>query len=80
MKVAVYSTKPYDREFLDTANSGRHDLHDLEGRLTSAAADLAKRSAAVFVQPGTIVVVTSDSLVGTAVAALVTVIGPAPAR
>jgi D-lactate dehydrogenase len=42
MKVAVYSTKSWDREFLDAANDGRHELHYLECRLTVATAALAK--------------------------------------
>ncbi len=35
MRVAVFSTKPYDRHFLDAANaSARHELAYLEPRLT----------------------------------------------
>jgi D-lactate dehydrogenase len=42
MKTAVFSTRPFDREFLDAANHARaHDLHFLEPRLTSATAALA---------------------------------------
>ena len=44
MDVAVYSTKPYDRQFLDTANAaigGRHCLVYLEARLSPATAVLA---------------------------------------
>jgi len=44
MDVAVYSTKPYDRRFLDTANAaigGRHCLVYLEARLSPATAVLA---------------------------------------
>jgi D-lactate dehydrogenase len=52
MRVAVYSTRPYDREFLTRANAaGRHDLVFLEARLdatTTAAADGA-RAVCVFV-------------------------------
>lgn len=48
MKVAVYSTKPYDRQFLDVANGGgRHELRYLECRLTVAATALAKGASAV---------------------------------
>jgi D-lactate dehydrogenase len=47
MNVAVYSTKPYDREFLDLANGGRHELHYLSCRLTVATTALAKGSSAV---------------------------------
>ena len=47
MKVAVFSTKPYDRQFLDEANAGRHELHYLDCRLTVATTALAKGSSAV---------------------------------
>lgn len=47
MKVAVYSTKSYDREFIDAANSFRHELRYLECRLTVATTILAKGSLAV---------------------------------
>lgn len=47
MKVAVFSSKPYDRQFLDAANNGRHDLRYLDCRLTVATAALAKGSSAV---------------------------------
>jgi len=34
MRIAVFSTRPYDRQFLDQANGDRrHDLHYLESRL-----------------------------------------------
>lgn len=42
MKVAVFSTKPYDRRFLDEANAGRHELRYLEPRLTAETAQLAE--------------------------------------
>jgi len=43
MKTAVYSTKPYDRQFLDAANAaGRHELLYLDCRLTVATAALAE--------------------------------------
>ncbi len=32
MKVAVFSTKAYDREFLEAANSGQHELRFFEPR------------------------------------------------
>jgi D-lactate dehydrogenase len=36
MRVAVFSTKPYDRAFLEAGNaSHRHELHFLEPRLTT---------------------------------------------
>jgi D-lactate dehydrogenase len=48
VKVAVYSTKAYDRQFLDVANAGgRHELRHLDCRLTVATAALAKGSSAV---------------------------------
>ena len=50
MKTAVFSTRPFDREFLDAANEGRaHDLHYLEPRLTSATAALARDFPAVCI-------------------------------
>ncbi|MDP2357817.1 MAG: 2-hydroxyacid dehydrogenase [Beijerinckiaceae bacterium] len=50
MKVAVFSTKPYDREFLAQANQlegDGHDLRFLEPRLSIETAALAHDSAAV---------------------------------
>jgi D-lactate dehydrogenase len=48
VKVAVYSTKPYDRQFLDAANAaGHHELRYLDCRLTVATTALAKGSSAV---------------------------------
>lgn len=47
MKVAVYSTKPYDRQFLEAANGGRHELRYLDCRLTIATTALAKGASAV---------------------------------
>lgn len=50
MDVAVFSTKPYDRRFLDAANTaagGRHRFAYFEARLTHATAVLAKGAAAV---------------------------------
>lgn len=42
MRVAVFSTKPYDRRFLDAANAeGRHELVFLEPRLLPETASLA---------------------------------------
>ncbi|WP_199555690.1 2-hydroxyacid dehydrogenase [Sandaracinobacteroides hominis] len=50
MKVAVYSTKPYDQRFLDAANSAhRHSLHFLEPRLDRHTAPLAAGYQAVCV-------------------------------
>lgn len=47
MKIAVYSTKSYDRQFLEGANGGRHELRYLDCRLTIATTALAKGSSAV---------------------------------
>lgn len=47
MKVAVYSTKPYDRQFLDAANGGPHEFYYLHCRLTVATTALAKGTSAV---------------------------------
>ena len=47
MRVIVYSTKPYDRQFLDAANAGRHELTYLDCRLTVATTALAKGAAGV---------------------------------
>jgi D-lactate dehydrogenase len=47
VKVAVFSSKPFDRQFLDAANRRRHELRYLDCRLTTATAALAKGSAAV---------------------------------
>ncbi len=43
MKVAIFSTKAYDRQFLDQANhEGRHELVYFEPRLTAQTAPLAE--------------------------------------
>jgi D-lactate dehydrogenase len=47
MKVTVFSCKPYDWNFFDAANAGRHDLRYLNRRLTVETAALAKGSSAV---------------------------------
>ncbi|BCH25038.1 lactate dehydrogenase [Mesorhizobium sp. L-8-3] len=48
MKVAVFSTKSYDREFLEAANNSvGHDLQFLEVRLSSNSAALAKGAEAI---------------------------------
>lgn len=52
MKVAVFSAKPHDRRFLDSANgSSGHDLHYLEPRLSLETAAFAKgaEAACLFV-------------------------------
>lgn len=47
MKVAVFSSKPYDRQFLDAANRGRHELRYVDCGLTAATTALAKNASAV---------------------------------
>jgi D-lactate dehydrogenase len=48
MHVAVFSTKPYDRQFLDAANrDGGHRLRYLEARLSEETVDLASQADAV---------------------------------
>lgn len=47
MRVTVFSAKPYDRAFLEAANSGAHDLSFVEVHLTEATAKLADGSRAV---------------------------------
>ena len=49
MDIAVFSTKSYDRQFLDSAASTTHTLHYLEARLTSDTAVLARGAGAVCV-------------------------------
>ena len=47
MRVAVFSAKPYDEEYLAAANEGRHELRFLEPRLTVETIALAAGSPAV---------------------------------
>ncbi|MGL4609070.1 MAG: 2-hydroxyacid dehydrogenase [Trueperaceae bacterium] len=47
MKVAVFSTRPYDELFLNKANHGRHELGFLEVKLSPATAQLAAGHEAV---------------------------------
>lgn len=47
MRVAIFSTKNYDRNFLDAANSAGHELVYHEVRLTPASAQLASGFPAV---------------------------------
>ncbi|MGZ5024906.1 MAG: 2-hydroxyacid dehydrogenase [Chthoniobacterales bacterium] len=49
MKIAVFSTKNYDREFLERANAGKHELHFLEPRLNLETASLAAGFGAICV-------------------------------
>lgn len=41
MRIAVFSTKPYDRRFLDQANQAQHELVYLDPQLTAETAQLA---------------------------------------
>jgi len=47
MKVAVFSTRPYDETFLSQANADRHDLVFFEARLSPATVGLAQGCQAV---------------------------------
>lgn len=48
MRVAVFSSRPYDRQFLEDANAaGRHELRYLQARLTGDTASLAQGCSAV---------------------------------
>ncbi|OWK28301.1 2-hydroxyacid dehydrogenase [Sphingomonas mucosissima] len=48
MKVAVFSTKSYDRRFLEAANANAgHELHFIEARLSAQTSALAKGTVAV---------------------------------
>lgn len=49
MDVTVFSTKPYDRTFLDAAAGAGHSLHYQDVRLTAETAILAKGSGAVCI-------------------------------
>lgn len=51
MRIAVFSTKPYDRRFLEQANAGGHDFTWIEARLDAATARLAEgaEAACLFV-------------------------------
>jgi D-lactate dehydrogenase len=47
VRVAVFSAKPYDEEFLTAANDGRHELRFLEPRLTLETVPLVAGAPAV---------------------------------
>lgn len=47
MRIAVFSTKPYDARFLEIANDGRHELVFLDARLSPETAQLAAGAEAV---------------------------------
>lgn len=47
MRIAVFSTRPFDRTYLDRSNNGAHELAYFEARLTPASAPLASGAEAV---------------------------------
>jgi D-lactate dehydrogenase len=47
MKVLVYSSRSYDREYLDAANRGQHELQFIEARLEESSVALARDFPAV---------------------------------
>ncbi len=49
MRVAVFSTKSYDKAYLDAANAGQHQLVYLESRLDVATASAVAGAEAVSV-------------------------------
>jgi D-lactate dehydrogenase len=49
VKVAIFSTRNYDREFLSTANAARHEIHFFEPHLNETTASLAAGFGAVCV-------------------------------
>jgi len=49
MKVAIFSTKNYDREFLGSANASRHELRFFEPHLDEGTVGLAAGFEAVCV-------------------------------
>ncbi|HEU5246625.1 MAG TPA: 2-hydroxyacid dehydrogenase [Candidatus Udaeobacter sp.] len=49
MKVAVFSAKNYDREFLSATNAKRHEIHFFDAHLNEATASLAAGFSAVCV-------------------------------
>jgi D-lactate dehydrogenase len=42
MKVLVYSTRPYDKKFLEAANENKHELHFIEAQLGESTTVLAR--------------------------------------
>jgi D-lactate dehydrogenase len=49
MRIAIFSTKSYDRQFIDAAASKQHELHYVEAQLTADTAVLARGAGAVCV-------------------------------
>ena len=66
MKIAIFSAKRYDREFLSAANASRHELRFFESHLSEETAGLAAGFEAVCVfvndQVNATVITTLDSL------------------
>lgn len=53
MRIVVYSAKPYEKPFLDTANAGaQHELVYLDARLCPATTDLARGTPVVSIFVG----------------------------
>lgn len=53
MRIAVYSSKPYEKPFLDAANANAaHELVYLDARLSTATVDLARGASAVSIFVG----------------------------
>ena len=53
MRIAIYSSKPYEKPFLDAANAGAaHELAYLDARLCAATTDLARGVLAVSIFVG----------------------------
>jgi D-lactate dehydrogenase len=44
MKVAVFSTKAYDRKFLEATNASRHELQFFEPRFSGETASVAGKA------------------------------------
>lgn len=42
MRIAMFSSKPYDHMFFDSLNQGRHDIQYLESHLSEATVDMAQ--------------------------------------
>ncbi|MBS0197227.1 MAG: 2-hydroxyacid dehydrogenase [Planctomycetes bacterium] len=52
MKIAVYSSRSYEKPFLEQANAGRHELVHLRTELSEQTADLARGCPAVSIFVG----------------------------
>jgi len=49
MKVAIYSTKPYEHAYLEKSNQGKHDFLFIEAALSPQTAELAKGYKAISI-------------------------------